>query len=59
MVDINLRYVVAATSLEVGITSLKDLCLPFDSPQPPAERSYQSYLKYLEEKLNFVVKEVC
>ena len=38
--DINLRYVAAVTSLR------GDLHLP----QPLAEHSYQSYLKYLEEK---------
>ena len=38
--DINLRYVAAVTSKRGP-----------HFPQPLAEQSYQSYLKYLEEKL--------
>ena len=40
MMDINLRYVAAVTSLKRGP----------HFPQLLAEHSYQSYLKYLEEK---------
>ena len=47
---INLRYVAAVTSLGGGLTSLINLCMHFDFPQQLAEYSYQSYLKYLEEK---------
>ena len=49
--DINLRSVAAVTSLGEGLTPLRNLCMYFDFPQPLAEHSYQSYLKYLEEKL--------
>ena len=48
---INLRSAVAVTSLGEGLASLRNLCIHFDFPQPPAEHSYQGYLKYLEEKL--------
>ena len=48
--DINLRSVAAVTSLGEGPT-LKNLCMHFDFPRRLAEHSYQSYLKYLEEKL--------
>ena len=51
MMASNLRSVVAVTSLEGGLTSLRNLCMHFDFPLPLAEHSYQSYLKYLEEKL--------
>ena len=47
--DINLRSVVVVTSLGGGITSLRNLCMHFDFPQPLAEHSYQSYLKFLEK----------
>ena len=40
MMDINLRYVAAVTSLKGDLTFLR----------PLAEHSYQSYLKYPEEK---------
>ena len=50
--DINLRFVAAVTSLGVGLT-LRNLCMHFDFPQPLAEDSYQSFLKYLQEKINF------
>ena len=46
--DINLRYVAVVTSLGGGLTSLRNLCIHFDFPQPLAEHSYQSYLMYLE-----------
>ena len=49
--DINLRSVAAVTSLGGGLT-LRNLCMHFDFPRPLADHSYQSYLKYLEEKLN-------
>ena len=59
MMDINLRSVAVVTSLGGGrggggggggLTSLRNLCMRFDFPRPLAEHSYQSYLKYLEEK---------
>ena len=53
MMAINLRSVVAVTSLGGGITSLRNLCMHLDFPRPLAEHSYESYLKYLEEKLIF------
>ena len=56
MMDINLRYVAAVTSLGVGLTSLRNLCMHFDFPRPLAEHSYQSYIKYLEEKLKKYVE---
>ena len=37
MMDINLRSVAA-------VTSLRNICIHFDFPQPPAEHTYQSYL---------------
>ena len=46
--EINLRSVAAVTSLGGGITSLRNICMHFDFLRPLA---YQSYLKYLEEKL--------
>ena len=46
--DINLRSVAAVTYLGGGLASLRNL---FDFPRPLAEHSYQSYLKYPEEKL--------
>ena len=49
MMDINLRSVVAVTSL--GETSLRNLCTHFDFPQPLADHSYRSDLKFLEEEL--------
>ena len=49
--DINLRSVTAVTYLGWGITSLSNLCMHFDFSRPLAEHPYQSYLKYLEEKL--------
>ena len=55
--DINLRYVAAVTSLGGGLTSLRNLCMHFYFPRPLAEHSYQSYLKYLEEKLTQEVKK--
>ena len=49
MKNINSRSVAVVTSLGGGITSLRNLCMHFDFPQPLAEHSYQSYLKYLEK----------
>ena len=57
MMDMNLRSVAAVTSLGGGLASLKKLCMHFDFPRPLAEHSYQSYLKYLEEKLTQKVKK--
>ena len=60
LMDINFRYVAAVTSLGGGPASLRNICMHFDFPQPLAEHSYQSYLKYLEEKLTQEVeKEDC
>ena len=47
--DIDLRSVAVITSLGGGLTSLRNLCMQFDFPQPIAEHSYQSHLKYLEK----------
>ena len=54
--DINLRSVAVVASLGGGLTSLRNLCMHFDFPQPLAEHSYQSYLEYLE-KLTQEVKK--
>ena len=51
MVDINLRSIVDVTSLEGGLASLRNLCMHFDFPRPLTGHPYQSYLKYLEEKV--------
>ena len=48
--DINLRSVAVVTSLGGDLT-LRNLCMHFDFPQLLVEHSYQSYIKYLEEKL--------
>ena len=56
MMDINLRSVAVVTSLG-GALTLRNLCMHFDFPQPLAEHSYQSYLKYLEGKLTQEVKK--
>ena len=45
--DINLRSVASVTSLGEVLT-LINICMHFDFPQPLAEHSYQSYLKYIE-----------
>ena len=50
--DINLRYVAA-------VTSLGNLCMHFDFPQPHAEHSCQSYLKYLEKLTQEIKKGDC
>ena len=52
LLDITLRSVAAVTSLGGGgggggLTSI-NICMHFDSSQPLAEHSYQSYLTYLE-----------
>ena len=49
MMDINLRYVAAVTFFRRGL-ALRNLCMHFDFPRTFAEHSYQSYLKYREEK---------
>ena len=56
---INLRYADVVTSLGGGLTSLRNLCMHFGFPQPLAEHSYQSYLKYLEKLTEEVKKEDC
>ena len=57
--DINLRSVAVVTSLGGGLTSLRNLCMHFDFPQPLAEHSYQSYLEYLEKLTQEVKKDNC
>ena len=56
MMDINLRSVAAVTSLGGGLTSLRNPFIHFDFPRPFGEHSYQSYPKYLEEKLTHRLK---
>ena len=58
-VDINLRAVAVVISLGGGLTSLRNLCMHFDFPQPLAEHSYQSYLKYLEKWTQEFKKDDC
>ena len=54
---INLRSVAVVTSLGGGLTTLRNLCMHFNFPQSQAEHSYQSYLKYLDEKLTQEIKK--
>ena len=57
--DINLRSVAVVTSLGGGLTSLRNLCMHFDFPQPLADHSYQSYLKYFEKLTQEVKNKDC
>ena len=57
--DIILRSAAVVTSLGGGLTSLRNLCMHLDFPQPLAEHSYQNYLKYLENLTQEVKKEDC
>ena len=47
MIDINLRSVMAATSMGGGITILRRLCTDFNFPQPVAEHPYNNYMKHV------------
>ena len=47
MVDINLRSVVATTSIGGGLTALRKLCTNFNFTQPVHEKQYNNYLKHV------------
>lgn len=47
MIVINLRSVMAATSVGGGLTTLRRLYTDFNFPQPVNEHPYNKYLKYL------------
>ena len=48
MIDINLRSVIAATSIGGGLTTLRRLCSDFNFPPPVTELPYNEYLKHFE-----------
>ena len=48
MIDVNLRSVIAATSIGGGLTTLRRLCFDFNSPPPVTEHPYNEYLKHFE-----------